>query len=313
MRIRSRRIDERGLVYRDAPTSAPSPKPPPASDFKMKEAEQMAAPGGVADGGGSTGLASEETSLTSGPSSSIGTSSGISGGGGGGGGSTGSSYGDGSGSAGGGAVDNSMPLTPGAYASSSSSSSPPQSDFKLLLKLVSAALGVGFIVAVAAALASGNGCLSFISSEERNGHQLKGSVKQRMLIFSRMVEDGAGAKSGGPRPAHELDDAAASLGRNSTKSKRSIGSRIMSALTLKRAVSHRANSDVRGRSRSLDSVIDEDAYIRVGDGRERVDVKRMKDADNIIDADAYARAEDKNVGMTMDLFSPGTVQRSILL
>lgn len=313
MRRGSRRIDERGLVNGDTPTSAPSPKAPPASEFKKKEAEQMTAAGGVADGG-STGLASEGTSLTSGSSSSSGTSSGISGGGGGGGsGSTGSSNGDGSGSAGGGAVDNSTPLAPGAYASSSSSSSLPQSDFKFLLKLVSAALGVGFIVAVAASLASGNGCLPFVSSEERNGHQLKGSVKQRMLIFSRMVEDGAGAKFSGPGPAHELDDAAVPLGRNSTKSKRSIGSRFLSALTLKRAVSHRGNSDVRGRSRSLDNVVDGDAYIMAEGGRERVNEKRMKDVDNIIDVDAYARAEDESVGMTMDLFSPGTVQRSILL
>ena len=260
------------------------------------------------------------------------------GGGGGGGESSGSSNGGGSGGAvsggssrqyGGGDIDDSTPLTDTAYAlstpSSSSSSSDPESNFKFLLTLVSVALGFGIVVAVVSTLAGGDGCspLGICSSDERtgHGHQLKGSVKKRMMIFSHMVERG-GVAPVGPGHGREFhDDAIAVPSVKSLKSKRSIGSRIMSASPMKKlksvklrgVSSPRDNRDIRGRSRSLESVVEEDAYVRVEDGRDVMNRTRPEEAENVIDNDAYSRSDDGVSMMTMDVFSPGTSHREILL
>lgn len=274
------RTGKRGLGSEGTPTSAPHPVRRPATDNKKKEGEGE---GSTTSGG--VGGGSDE-------SSSDGLDAGAS-------------------------VDEPTTLTPVVYLSSTPSSINSQSDSNFLLSLFAAALGLGFIVAIGAILASSTGCSSCLSFNDRdNDHQLKGSVKKRMLIFSHMIDkggSGADVEGSGPGPK-KFDNTSVPLKRDiSSKIKRSIGSKILApfamkklkrAASLKRVSSKIASRDVRGRSATQDSAFDEDLYVRAEDGR--MAVRANSQFEDIIDADAYARVEDEDsVDNFLDVFSPG--------
>ncbi|KAL3817382.1 hypothetical protein ACHAXA_005017 [Cyclostephanos tholiformis] len=290
IKVGSRRTGKRGLGSEGTPSSGPHPIP----KNKKKEGGVSTASGGVEVG--STGSDGEGGASGSDTSGSDGVDD--------------SAF-----------VDDSTPLAPAVYLSSTPSSIDPQSDTDFLLSFAGAAFGFGLIVAIGAILAGVTGCSPFLFNDRDNDHQLKGSVRKRMLIFSRMIETGESAvESVGPGPARMFDNTSApSTRNNSTKFKRSIGSRILAPFASKnkkRVASHRANRNVGGRSGIIESAFDEDAYDRAEDGRETARESAFKrDVENVTDVDLYARIEDEDsVDITLDVFSPGTSSnRTILL